>query len=213
MKGIDLTGHKFGKWTVVKLEKRPGDSAWYWICRCECGAESSIRGTALRGGKSSGCARCSSRNLTHGQSRMGQWTREYGIWSGMTQRCVNPNNESFHRYGGRGITVCERWMKFEAFFEDMGPSPSPFHSIHRIDNDKGYCKENCRWATQREQQANRSNSVLVTCGRKTLCAAEWARRLDIDYRVFHHLITRGWTLKTANKKTVVLVRRKDPLLS
>lgn len=84
----------------------------------------------------------------------GKIRSEYNSWHQMKQRCLNKNDKRYHDYGGRGITVCEEWMTFEGFFNDMGVKPSPDHSIDRIDNNKGYYKENCKWSDRREQQRN-----------------------------------------------------------
>lgn len=105
----------------------------------------------------------------------------YYIWCSIKQRCTNPNVKNYHRYGGRGVTMCEEWMNdFEAFAKDMGPRPSSRHSIERIDNDKGYCKENCKWATREEQSSNQCYTVFYEYKGEKLSETQWARKLGIS---------------------------------
>lgn len=115
----------------------------------------------------------------------------HGCWSAMRARCLNPSNHAFAYYGGRGITVCERWASFANFVEDMGPKPSSKHSIDRIDNDGNYEPSNCRWATPREQAANRRSSVWITHAGKRMVAAEWARAIGRDRHTIVNAVRRG----------------------
>lgn len=127
----------------------------------------------------------------HGASKE-RWP-EYFIWKGMHKRCKNPNANRYHVYGGRGITVCDRWKSFAAFIEDVGRRPSPQHQLERKDNDKGYEPDNVRWATPREQQCNRRNNVFIEyCGER-LCISEWARRTGIACWTLQRRVRRGWT--------------------
>lgn len=127
---------------------------------------------------------------THGMSG----TRIYEIWYGMRSRCNNQSDSNWHKYGGRGITVCERWnTSFEAFLEDMGQPPTNDHSIDRIDNDKGYDVTNCRWASRIVQCRNRRNTTYITANGKTLPLADWAEKMGVDGRMLHLRIKRGWT--------------------
>ena len=120
-------------------------------------------------------------------------TPEYEIWQGMRKRCTNPNTRAYKYYGGRGIKVCERWMdSFESFFADMGKRPSPTHSIDRIDNDKDYSPDNCRWATKTEQSRNQRRNHLLTLGGETLTLAEWAERHQQKYSVVLFRLAHGW---------------------
>lgn len=121
---------------------------------------------------------------THGLTR----TPEHRIWINMRSRCTNPQDENYKNYGGRGIGVCVRWIKFENFLVDMGPRPTPRHSLDRKNNDKGYYKRNCRWATRREQQNNLRSNRLITYKGKTQTLAAWAREVGklsrtIKYRL------------------------------
>ncbi|ASQ11855.1 hypothetical protein CDO22_17840 [Sinorhizobium meliloti] len=105
---------------------------------------------------------------------------EYGIWASMKERCSNPKQSRYERYGGRGIRVCREWEDFARFIEDMGPRPSTKHTIERIDNDGDYEPSNCRWATWKEQANNRSSNVLLTIGAERLSLSQWAVRSGVD---------------------------------
>lgn len=126
---------------------------------------------------------------SHGRSR----TPEYVTWSNMISRCEYTNRRDFKHYGGRGIRVCQRWRSsFEAFLEDMGYRPFPRASLDRINQDGDYCKENCRWATQKEQSRNRKNNVLVTVDGITKTMGEWAEINGVDQRLIRQRLLAGW---------------------
>jgi len=175
---LDLTGQVFGRLTVTGSRSSIYGVS-FWECTCTCGVVKPVRTYNLKAGitKSCSCLRNEpSPNRTHGMSR----TKEGYIWSSMKSRCNNKNSRMYHAYGGRGIQVCERWQaSFEAFYADVGPRPSPKHSLDRIDNDGPYCPENCRWVTQKEQNNNRQYHVYITCYGKTLNEGQWAERLGL----------------------------------
>jgi hypothetical protein len=157
----DLTGKKFERLLVLAhSEHRYGET--YWLCQCDCGVEKVVRGSSLVTGKTKSCG-CFARdkitqlNKTYSARRKHglAGTPEYHAWHDMVSRCNKTSHESYTDYGGRGITVCERWHNFENFISDMGSRPSPSHSLERVNNSEGYYPENCIWATRFEQAINK----------------------------------------------------------
>lgn len=129
----------------------------------------------------------------------GKRTRTYRSWCEMRQRCMNPRSKNYPRYGGRGINICPEWDSFEKFYDDMGKCP-PAHSIDRINNNSGYSKENCRWATALEQAQNTRSVILLTFEGETHCVREWARRIGIWNNALRERLKRGWPLEKALAK-------------
>lgn len=129
---------------------------------------------------------------SHGKSQ----TPEYGSWWAMIWRC-SPNSIQWKNYGGRGIVICERWRKFENFFADMGPKPTPRHGIDRIDNNGNYCAENCRWATMAEQNNNKRNNAWVEFGGKRQTIAQWARESCVREVTLRRRLKDGWAIGDA----------------
>ena len=181
MKAIDLTGQVFGRLTVVDRAPNPEHKQTRWNCLCQCGNETIVFSSNLKSGHtvSCGCFRKETtgiHRITHGLSG----TTNSKLWSWMKDRCSNPNNPCYAAYGGRGISVCTRWVEsLEAFHDDMGERPTPEHSIERQDNDKGYNPCNCYWADKVAQANNTRANRLLTLEGKTLTAAQWARKTGI----------------------------------
>lgn len=161
MRALDLSGQRFGRLTALALLPARKASKLVWLCRCDCGIELEVLSESLRSGntKSCGCMKIAAllaRCLKHGNARANAKTPEYSIWKTMKDRCFRRANPRFADWGGRGITVCERWRNsFPAFLADMGARPSRLHSLDRVNNDGNYEPGNCRWATAIQQAANK----------------------------------------------------------
>ena len=192
---FDLTGCVFDRWTVLGKAKKPSDKAKgaYWHCSCACGNTAVVRGSALRNRSSRSCRCLNTDNhlKTHGSTQ----TREYKIWVGIKGRCLNRNCKCYARYGGRGITLSNRWLRFENFIEDMGRRPGKGYSIERTDNSKGYSKENCKWATALEQGNNTRINVFFEFSGKKLTLAQWARELSLPWNTLKSRRRYGWPIE------------------
>ena len=199
-KPIDLTGQRFGRLVALKNlgRKSAASRAHRWECVCACGVTTVTTSDALRSGETKSCG-CLQRERA---SQMGRATRTHGftdtstyhIWNTMVQRCTNPNRADFPRYGGRGITVCERWLKFDAFLADMGSRPSG-QTLDRKDNDQGYGPSNCRWLGSAAQQRNKSNNKVLTYAGQSKCLTEWAEQLRINKISLEARLRRGWSVE------------------
>lgn len=187
----DITNQKFGRWTVISPNTERKSGAVYWNCVCDCGNTGVIAGFSLRLGTSESCGcyhkeRVSETKTTHGRTA----SPIYQVWSNMRRRCNDPNNPAYANYGGRGITVCERWnSSFENFLYDVGEPPNPKDTIDRIDNSKGYEPGNVKWSTRQEQNQNKRNVIFYTMNGKTKTIAEWAEQYGIKHPTLHRRLT------------------------
>lgn len=196
-------GDKCGRWRL----EREADPVFYsgyphkrWVCLCDCGVRRIVKDASLKVGISTSCGcltreRSSEVNRTHGRSQSGS---EYSSWCAMIQRCHNPNNTRFKDYGGRGIVVCQKWRdSFEAFLADMGPKPSPRHSIDRIKNSLSYAPGNCQWSLPHTQMTNRRNSFYIAVGKRKVPLSDLASEYNIPANTLRGRIVAGWPLKRA----------------
>jgi hypothetical protein len=180
----------YGRLTVLYR-----DGTTHVYAACSCGSPPKrywVR--ALRSGNTQSCG-CLARerqsavgvaSATHGMTK----SSEYKTWAQMRKRCADPSDKSFANYGGRGIKVCERWAAFENFYADMGPRPSPKHTLDRRDNDGDYSPDNCRWATKTEQTRNRRNAITVTLRGQTKPLMVWCEELGFNYYKAHRKLRR-----------------------
>lgn len=205
MRKQNLTGQTFNLLTVVSEAVGYRDYA-HWHCRCSCGNTCIVAGKALKGGntKSCGCyqvKRAIEANTTHGgASRRQGEHRLYTMWATMRQRCEQPSSNRYYIYGARGIKVCDRWQNFANFLEDMGSTFKEGLSIERKDNNGNYCKENCVWATRKQQARNMSTNRYLTFNGKTMILADWAKELCISHAAIIRRIDAGWSLADALTK-------------
>ncbi len=182
-------GKRFGKLVVIAFLGRRDNGKDYWACQCDCGGLVATQRGSLRTGGAQSCG-CLSR---HGKSH----TPEHHAWAMMKGRCLNPNATGFHRYGGRGIKVCDRWTGpggFKNFFADMGPRPTRKHSLDRIDVNGNYEPSNCRWASPTEQQSNKRTTHYLTYKGETKSVARWAEELGMNRNsLYNRVSTLGWS--------------------
>ena len=202
---IDLTGRRFGMWTVLDRNHNLKRKQTMWNCRCDCGTLRPVDANNLSHGGSNGCG-CTSLMLlgefaaTHGQTRNKVIPPTYHSWAGMKARCMNVNHKSYPQYGGKGISVCDRWLSYENFFSDMGEKPAGT-SIDRIDPYGDYSPENCRWASDFKQANNKTNNHDITAFGKTQTLQEWANEIGISHgAILFRIYKAKWPIEVALSK-------------
>lgn len=200
-------GSKIGRWTVIRFAGWRPRSKRLWLCRCDCDrrTERVVLESSLRSDTSTSCGcKAIEKNTKHGDARDGKRTPEYRTWSSMLDRCTNPNLANYKNYGGRGITVCDRWRtSYKAFLSDMGRRPSKCHSLERIDNNGNYEPKNCEWALPHKQKANRRMTIKVN----GTALADLARQYSIPFSTLRFRILKGWDLEDALTRPVRPKRR------
>jgi len=185
----DFVGMRFGR--LVVQRRIPGGA---WMCLCDCGKVSYVLTGNLKSGGSKSCGCLWKEKITsHGLTG----SPEYKTWKAMHERCRSLNPIQRPNYLDRGITVCEEWRDFVAFLRDMGPRPTPTSELDRIDNDKGYSKDNCRWLSHRENLNNKRTNRLIEFEGRTQTIAQWAAERGMVYRTLNNRLNRGWPVERA----------------
>lgn len=199
--GNEMIGRQFNRLTVIsEIEdyiSPSGGKHKQYMCLCQCGNTTKVLKEHLTSGrkKSCGCLKRENGKRTHGEIH----TRLYRIWGNMCNRCSNPNNPAWDRYGGRGIQVCDKWKSFENFRNWAYSSGySDELTIDRVDNDRGYEPNNCRWSDDFEQANNKRNNRLIEYNGEIKTLSEWSTALNIPYKTLHRrIIGLGWTVERA----------------
>jgi hypothetical protein len=195
---IDLTGQRFERLIVMQRDGVSKSGQAMWLCKCDCGNTKRIAGYHLKAGhtRSCGCLwqeTIISKITIHNMHK----TSTYNTWKALRQRCYNKKNPSFRLYGGRGITICKRWEKFENFYADMGEKPKGM-TLDRRNNSKGYSKSNCWWATYRTQANNKRCNCILTFRGRAQTIAEWGYEMGINYNtLWNRLNTFKWSVERA----------------
>ena len=195
---LDLTGQRFGKLIVVKEDGKIGEYT-AWLCKCDCGKMKRVRINALRSGstKSCGCGvgeMARKRTIKYSVRN----NKLYHVWYGMVDRCKNPKHKFYHRYGGRGICVCDEWIDYDMFATwALANGYKEGLSIDRINNDGNYEPSNCRWATTKEQHNNTSQCSFKTINGITKSVSEWAEEYGIRHGLVLHRLSRGMSIEDA----------------
>jgi len=186
MKFIDLTGLKFGRLVAERYVGKNKYGQSLWLCKCDCGDYKLIITSQLNSGETNSCG-CLRKelNTTHGYTCNRNRPRIYHVWEMIKDRCNNPNNKQYKNYGGRGITICERWLKFENFLEDIVDIPKGL-SVDRIDNNKGYFLNNIRLSTRKQQARNKRNTLYVMFNGQNKLLIEIAEEYNVSYKTLWH---------------------------
>lgn len=208
----DLTGQRFERLVALGPIGKTWKGTVQWLCRCDCGKHSIVQGYNLAGGsvRSCGCLQKEKASLVwkiHGMRKHPL----YGTWTGIIDRCTNPNSRDYIHYGGRDITICEEWRhSFEAFHDHVSQLPhfgEKGYTLDRIDNNGNYEPGNVRWATWAEQRRNTQQNILLTLDGKTRCAAVWAEELGMKQATLRARLNRGWSAEQTLTTPVRTLRR------
>jgi hypothetical protein len=199
-KFIDITGQRFGRLTAIKRLPK-WKYTYKWLCKCDCGNETTVLMNNLRRLHTTSCG-ChikeiaGKQRISHGMS----YTRIHSIWRNMKKRCSDPNSNRHSSYFDKNITVCDKWLTFEGFYEDMAEGYADNLSIDRLDNSKGYYKENCRWATATEQTNNQTRNKIIEVDGIKDTLANICRAYNVNYKMARDRLLEGWTTERAIKQ-------------
>lgn len=193
----DITGIKFGRLTAIEVDSSKDSRKSYWVCKCDCGKTTTVRGDMLKSGNTSSCG-CLKKeidkiNLIANHSHKMSGTRIYIEWAGLKSRCLNVNNKSYPNYGGRGIGVCKDWINsFESFMDwALSNGYDSDLTIDRIDNNKGYYPENCRWVDVKTQCNNRRSNILVEYHGESITLTQLSERTGLSFGMLWCRYKRG----------------------
>ena len=210
---VDRTGLRYGRLLVIERgPTKEGRRNAYWWCLCDCGVTTLVSGDSLKAGNTQSCG-CLQRERACGPHPVHNlsYALIYNIKTGIIGRCHNTNDKRYKDYGGRGIVVCDEWRYSPtAFFEWADKSGyKKGLTIDRIDNDKGYCPENCRWVSNTENQNNKRNTRWVTLNGKTVSVTKWSRILELKSETIRSRLRRGWSDEDALTRPLELHKRKS----
>jgi hypothetical protein len=189
-------GCRFG--SIVILYKEPGK--YFWHYKCDCGTLGRVYTGQI--GKLKRCKQCYLKTIGESRKTHGMHgTRVYRIWQNMKKRCLSTRDPSYAYYGGRGVTVCDKWMRFEGFYSDMGEPPSSNHQLDRIDNAGNYEPSNTRWVSAGQNCRNRRSNRLIEWNGEIRSVVEWSESLGIAHGVLRQRLYRGWTIERSFTET------------
>lgn len=206
---VNLIGQRFGKLTVAEWAGKANlcvatiSMCDFWLCLCDCGNTTVAASRWIKCGNTSSCG-CN--QVKHKMTGTRIWT----VWRGMNGRCSNPKYKDYQNYGGRGISVCDRWKEsFSNFYADMGDPPTKSHTLDRINNDLGYSPENCRWATSKQQNRNRRSNRWIEWNGEVKTMAEWGEdprltEIGINQAYLGNRIRDGWSIDSAMTTPIFL---------
>lgn len=210
----NLLGRRFGRLVVMKRAENGKDGRVRWLCKCDCGNEKIVIAKLLINGctKSCGCLNSEkAAERAHNRAKHGEYkTRLYSIWTGIKDRCYRPKTIGYKNYGGKGIKMCEEWQSYISFRDwAIANGYSNELTIDRINNEKDYCPENCRWATMKQQRHNSSQNRFIVYNNETHTIDEWSEITGINYHTISSRLRRGWNVADTLTKPVQKQRRKE----
>lgn len=201
-KARDITGQRFGRLLALGPVGLDQNQEVLWLCQCDCGNIATKLGRSMRKGSTQSCGCFGKQRSAEATTIHGMWKEPiYHKWIHINERCEKESHHNFHRYGERGIKMCDEWRHdFVAFYTHISQLEhfgKEGYTLDRRDNEKGYEPGNVRWATAKQQQRNRHNNHMITHNGETFCLAEWAERVGISYQTIKERLKRGWSAEKA----------------